>query len=139
MGYPGDPEYREFYKDLGWEADYDYIKPYIMPNGQRKNTGIKYHKITNTQGNMGEKSLYDPYWAREKAAEHAGNFMYNREQQIAHLANMMQRHPLVVSPYDAELFGHWWYEGPWFLDYLFRKTWYDQNTFDTLICEPISR
>lgn len=36
IGYPGDPVYREFYKDLGWEADYEYIKPYIMPNGQRK-------------------------------------------------------------------------------------------------------
>jgi len=46
VGYPGAAEYREFYKDLGWEAEYDYIKPYIMPNGQRKNTGIKYHKIT---------------------------------------------------------------------------------------------
>ncbi|MDJ0508728.1 MAG: DUF1957 domain-containing protein [Crocosphaera sp.] len=129
-GYPGDPEYREFYKDLGWEADYEYIKPYIMPNGQRKNTGVKYHKITNIQGNMEDKALYDPYWAREKAAEHAGNFMYNREQQISHLAGIMDRHPIVVAPYDAELFGHWWYEGPWFLDYLFRKTWYDQNTFN---------
>jgi 1,4-alpha-glucan branching enzyme len=46
IGYPGDPAYREFYKDLGWEAEYEYIKPYVMPNGQRKNTGIKYHKIT---------------------------------------------------------------------------------------------
>ena len=46
VGYPGASEYREFYKDLGWEAEYEYIKPYIMPNGQRKNTGIKYHKIT---------------------------------------------------------------------------------------------
>jgi len=36
VGYPGAPEYREFYKDLGWEAEYEYIKPYIMPNGQRK-------------------------------------------------------------------------------------------------------
>lgn len=28
------------------------------------------------------------------------------------------------------MFGHWWYEGPWFIDYLFRKAWYDQNTFN---------
>jgi 1,4-alpha-glucan branching enzyme len=34
------------------------------------------------------------------------------------------------SPYDAELFGHWWYEGPWFLDYLFRKSWFDQGTYE---------
>ncbi|BFM39636.1 glycoside hydrolase family 57 protein [Synechocystis sp. LKSZ1] len=130
VGYPGDPEYREFYKDLGWEAEYEYIKPYIMPNGQRKNIGIKYHKITSRQAGLSDKALYDPYWAKEKSAEHASNFMYNRQQQIENLAGMMHRPPLVVSPYDAELFGHWWYEGPWFIDYLFRKAWYDQNTFD---------
>ena len=42
----------------------------------------------------------------------------------------MERKPIIVSPYDAELFGHWWYEGPWFLDYLFRKSWYDQNKYE---------
>ena len=130
VGYPGAVEYREFYKDLGWEAEYEYIKPYIMPNGQRKNTGIKYHKITSRDGGLTEKGLYDPYWAREKAAEHAGNFMYNRERQIQNLSGMLQRPPIVVSPYDAELFGHWWYEGPQFIDFLFRKSWYDQGTYD---------
>ncbi|MDB9312914.1 glycoside hydrolase family 57 protein [Spirulina sp. CS-785/01] len=129
VGYPGDPVYREFYKDLGWEAEYEYIKPYIMPNGQRKNTGIKYHKITSRMADLGRKDLYDPYWAKEKAAEHAGNFVFNREQQIRYLSSVMQRPPLVVSPYDAELFGHWWYEGPRFLDYLFRKSWFDQQSY----------
>jgi 1,4-alpha-glucan branching enzyme len=129
VGYPGAAEYREFYKDIGWEADYDYIKPYIMPNGQRKNVGIKYHKITSKTAGLSEKGLYDPYWAREKAAEHAADFMLNRQQQVGNLAHIMGRPPLVVSPYDAELFGHWWYEGPWFIDYLFRKTWHDQNTY----------
>jgi 1,4-alpha-glucan branching enzyme len=128
VGYPGDPVYREFYKDLGWEADYEYIKPYIMPNGQRKNVGVKYHKITSRQAGLSDKALYDPYWAREKAAEHAGNFLYNRIHQIQHLGGMMQREPLVVSPYDAELYGHWWYEGPQFIDFLFRKAWFDQDS-----------
>ncbi|MEM9976602.1 MAG: glycoside hydrolase family 57 protein [Cyanobacteria bacterium P01_D01_bin.2] len=130
VGYPGASEYREFYRDLGWDAEYDYIKPYIMPNGQRKNVGIKYHKITGKNLGLSDKDWYDPYWAREKAAEHAGNFMHNRGQQIANLHGMMQRQPIVISPYDAELFGHWWYEGPWFIDYLFRKTWFDQDTYE---------
>jgi 1,4-alpha-glucan branching enzyme len=129
VGYPGAAEYREFYRDLGWDADYDYIKPYVMPNGQRKNVGIKYHKITGRGMGLSDKQLYDPYWAREKAAEHAGNFMFNRERQVQQLHAMMQRSPIVVSPYDAELFGHWWYEGPWFIDYLFRKSWHDQGTY----------
>jgi len=129
VGYPGNPLYREFYKDLGWEAEYEYIKPFVMPNGQRKNTGIKYHKITGRGLDLGAKQLYDPYWAKEKAAEHAANFSYNRERQIENLNQMMGRPPIVVSPYDAELFGHWWYEGPWFIDYLIRKSHYDQNTY----------
>jgi 1,4-alpha-glucan branching enzyme len=129
VGYPGDPVYREFYKDLGWEADYEYIKPFIMPNGQRKNTGVKYHKITGRNLDLGAKQFYDPYWAREKAAEHAANFMYNRQRQIEYLGQMMGRSPIVVSPYDAELFGHWWYEGPWFIDFLMRKAYYDQKMY----------
>ena len=35
--------------------------------------------------------------------------------------------PLVVSPYDAELYGHWWYEGPQFIDFFFKKLHFDQN------------
>ncbi len=130
VGYPGAVEYREFYRDLGWDAEYEYIKPYIMPNGQRKNVGIKYHKITGKGLGLSDKQLYDPYWAKEKAAAHASNFMYNRERQVEHLYGIMQRKPIIVSPYDAELFGHWWYEGPWFIDYLFRKTWFDQSTYE---------
>ncbi len=132
VGYPGDPVYREFYKDIGWEADYEYIKPYIMPNGQRKNVGIKYHRITHRNSSLSDKALYDPYWAKEKAAEHAANFMYNRTQQIGHLAELMQRPPIVTAPYDAELYGHWWYEGPWFLDFLFRKSYYDQDVYEMI-------
>ncbi|MEO1389507.1 MAG: glycoside hydrolase family 57 protein [Cyanobacteria bacterium J06634_6] len=130
VGYPGAPEYREFYRDLGWDADYEYIKPFIMPNGQRKNVGIKYHKITGKNVGGNDKAWYDPYWAKEKSAEHAENFMFNRQRQVENLHGMMQRKPIVVSPYDAELYGHWWYEGPWFLDYLFRKSWFDQGTYE---------
>ncbi len=129
VGYPGDPVYREFYKDLGHEAEYEYIKPYIIPNGIRKNTGIKYHRITSRAGSMDRKELYDPYWAKEKTADHAANFMHNRVRQINYLHGLMGREPIVISPYDAELFGHWWYEGPWFLDRLIRKSYFDQSTY----------
>ena len=67
-----------------------------------------------------------------KAASHAGNFMFNRERQIEFLSGILGRPPLVVSMYDAELFGHWWYEGPDFLNYLFRKIFYDQKSFTTI-------
>lgn len=125
-GYPGDTIYREFYRDVGYDLDLDYIGPYVQPDGTRKNTGIKYYRIT---GKTDQKLPYDPYWARQRAAEHAGNFMFNREKQVEHLFGIMGRPPIVVSPYDAELFGHWWFEGPWFIDYLIRKSVHDQDVF----------
>ena len=64
-GYPGDADYREYYRDIGFECEYDYIKPYIHPSGIRINTGMKYWRIT---GNTEYKEAYRPDWAREKAA-----------------------------------------------------------------------
>lgn len=123
-GYPGDFNYREFYRDIGFDLDYDYIKPYIHESGIRINTGVKYYRIT---GKGDYKEPYNRQLALQTAASHAGNFMFNREKQAEHLANFMDRPPLIVSPYDAELFGHWWFEGPEFINYLCRKIYHDQD------------
>ncbi|MBU1061551.1 MAG: DUF1957 domain-containing protein [Candidatus Omnitrophica bacterium] len=124
-GYPGDADYREYYKDIGYELDFDYIKPYIHPMGIRINTGLKYWRIT---GQTEYKQPYVPERAREKAALHAGNFMFNRQKQVEHLCSFfMDRKPIIVAPYDAELFGHWWFEGPMWLEFLARKIFYDQD------------
>ncbi|MGI6166324.1 MAG: glycoside hydrolase family 57 protein, partial [Limnochordia bacterium] len=123
-GYPGDWEYREFYRDIGHELDYEYLAPHLKGN-IRHHTGIKYYRIT---GKTSAKQLYDPARAWEKAAIHAGNFMFNRQRQIEYIAGAMpDRKPIVVAPYDTELFGHWWYEGPQWLDCLIRKLHYDQD------------
>lgn len=123
-GYPGDYSYREFYRDIGFDLEYDYIKPYIHPDGIRINTGIKYFRITGT-GN--HKEPYIPRLARDKAAEHAGNFIFNRQKQAGYLYDFLGKKPVIVSPYDAELFGHWWYEGPLWLEFLIRKIHFDQD------------
>jgi len=123
-GYPGDYDYREYYRDIGYDLDFDYIKPFLHKEGIRLNTGIKYHRIT---GKTDYKEPYNPEQARRKAAIHAGNFMFNREHQVMHLAGIMDRPPIIIAPYDAELFGHWWYEGPQWLDYLLRKVAFDQD------------
>ncbi|MFA5087570.1 MAG: 1,4-alpha-glucan branching protein domain-containing protein [Candidatus Omnitrophota bacterium] len=124
-GYPGDPDYREYYRDIGFECEYEYIKPYIHPQGIRINTGIKYRRIT---GNTEYKEAYRPDWAREKAALHAGNFLFNRGKQVEHLSYHLDRKPIIIAPYDAELFGHWWYEGPIWIEMLARKIHHDQET-----------
>jgi 1,4-alpha-glucan branching enzyme len=128
-GYPGDAVYREFYRDIGWDLDYDYVKPYLQATGERKNTGIKYYRITGKVP-LGAKQPYDPAAARARADAHAGNFLFNRTKQVEYLRSAFGEAgppPIVISPYDAELYGHWWYEGPIFLDMLIRKTAYDQQ------------
>jgi 1,4-alpha-glucan branching enzyme len=116
-GYPGDADYREFYRDIAHDLDYDYIAPYIHPDGIRINSGLKYYRIT---GKSNRKKIYDPEAAERKAQLHARHFISNRENQIGHLASVMSRKPVVIAPYDAELFGHWWYEGPQWLNYVIR-------------------
>jgi len=123
-GYPGDYNYREFYRDIGFDLDYDYIRPYIHIDGTRINTGIKYFRIT---GRTHNKEPYDLRAAADKAAEHAGNFMFNRQKQIEHINDVIKKKPIIISPYDTELYGHWWYEGPQWLNYLFRKIHFDQD------------
>lgn len=124
QGYPGDTDYREFYRDIGYDLDYDYIRPHLHSTGLRKMTGIKYYRIT---GKTDWKEVYKPEWAREKAAIHAGNFMFNRQKQIEFLRGFMDIPPVITAPYDAELFGHWWFEGPHFLELVIKKMHYDQN------------
>ncbi len=79
---------------------------------------------------MSQKEPYSPRQAEEKAAQHAGNFMFNRQHQVLHLSSMMERPPIIVAPYDAELFGHWWFEGPMWLDFLIRKIAFDQDLIE---------
>jgi 1,4-alpha-glucan branching enzyme len=125
-GYPGDYNYREFYRDVGFDLDYDYIRPYIHPDGVRVNLGIKYYKITGTSNH---KDPYIRHWALEKAAAHAGNFLFNREKQVEWLSGILKdRKPIIVAPYDAELYGHWWFEGPDWINFLLRKAAFDQKT-----------
>jgi len=126
-GYPGDFRYREFYRDIGYDLEYDYIRPYIHESGLRIATGIKYHRITGDNLDLSEKQPYVERDALEAAATHAGNFMFNRQKQVEWLRRFMDRPPIIVCPYDAELFGHWWFEGPAFLDFLFRKIHWDQR------------
>ncbi|PIR18186.1 MAG: glycoside hydrolase [Deltaproteobacteria bacterium CG11_big_fil_rev_8_21_14_0_20_49_13] len=123
-GYPGDGCYRDFYRDIGFDLDFEYIKPYIHRDGIRIMTGVKYHKIT---GKTSHKEPYDPHAAWEKTAEHAGNFVFNRVKQAEYLCNVMNRQPIIVAPYDAELYGHWWYEGIDWLNFVIRKMACDQD------------
>jgi len=116
-GYPGDFSYREYYRDIGFELDPAALDPF-SPEGARAPTGIKYYRIT---GRHDDKEYYDPEAARARAALHADHFLSCRHQEIEAASRSMDRPPVVVAPFDAELFGHWWFEGPQWLDGLIRR------------------
>jgi 1,4-alpha-glucan branching enzyme len=127
IGYPGTDVYREFYRDIGWDAPLDYLKPHLHEDGARRHLGLKYHRITGRDVPQQAKQPYIPAAARDQAAADAGHFISERIKQAYKLRETFEGHPpLVVSPYDAELFGHWWYEGPQFIDFFFRKLHFDQ-------------
>jgi len=124
-GYPGDPAYRDFYRDIGRELPEDYLARVYPKVGHRRYTGIKYHRITGGE----HKEYYRRDWAMGAADSHAGHFLQSRIEQFEKLRGMLPIAPIVVSPFDAELFGHWWFEGPEFLDLFLRKAAYDQKVF----------
>ncbi len=115
-GYPGDPVYREFYRDVGFDLSMRHLGP--VARGTRKFSGVKYHRITGC-GN--EKELYDRAAAKHAAAKHATHFLKQRWQQIREISEF-GFDPIIVAPFDAELFGHWWFEGPVFLEEFIRQT-----------------
>jgi 1,4-alpha-glucan branching enzyme len=117
-GYPGDAYYREFYRDIGFDLPESELLGEVAADGSRVMTGLKYFRIT---GKNVEKEPYQPGVAQRKAQEHAAHFVENRAAQVQHLSSTMPLPPMVVAPYDAELYGHWWFEGPMFLEAVFRR------------------
>ena len=122
VGYPGDPRYREFYRDIGHDLDRGTIARFLLPDGARRNVGLKYHRVTGRDVPLHDKEPYHRAWALEAANDHAEHFVQARAHRIGEVRTATGRAPVIVAPYDAELFGHWWFEGPEFLDLVVRKS-----------------
>jgi 1,4-alpha-glucan branching enzyme len=99
QGYPGDEWYLEFHK-IRWPE------------------GLKLWRVSAPGSDLGAKCPYQPERAAQRAALHANHF-------AALLAETAGRHTgtsgVIVAPFDAELFGHWWFEGLDFLEALYRQ------------------
>lgn len=104
----------------GYCSDFLY-RDYYSDNG----SGFKYDRNTS-KGRL--KMPYHPALALEKAEEHADDYLKHRLKQIQQGHRWLDRKPIIVSSYQAELFGHWWYEGPHFLEQICRKMFLDQMT-----------
>jgi 1,4-alpha-glucan branching enzyme len=98
FGYPGDPAYREFHK----RAD---------------TSGLHYWAVSGPTVDLGEKVEYDPAIAAVRVREHADHFATLVETLAADVGGGS----CIVAPYDAELFGHWWFEGPEWIEAVLRR------------------
>jgi 1,4-alpha-glucan branching enzyme len=125
-GYPGDPFYREFYRDIGFDLPADYLWPNSGGHRIPRFTGLKYHRITDRSE---KKELYQRRAAETTTDAHATDFLQRRREQIKEVRALMFD-PIIVATFDAELFGHWWFEGPRFLELFIRKAASDQHDFE---------
>ncbi|MGG4490037.1 1,4-alpha-glucan branching protein domain-containing protein [Metabacillus idriensis] len=101
-GYPAHHVYREYYRDVGFIRNWDDIKEFAFLEKTRINTGLKLWRIT---GQTERKKIYMEEKAFEQAKRDAQDF----------LQRLGSESELSVIPFDFELFGHWWFEGPVFL------------------------
>ena len=102
-GYPGDFAYLEFHKKH-------------FPGG------LRFWRITDTsRATSGTKAVYDPDVAAQKARPQATPLRRAGRGTPLERREAARGPALVCSPYDSELFGHWWFEGPLWLEHVARE------------------
>lgn len=95
-GYPGDEWYLEFHK-IRWPE------------------GLRLWRVSPAGAGLGQKAAYDPQRAGERAREHAAHFIGMLGSVARDALPAVGDDGVIVAPFDTELFGHWWFEGPGFL------------------------
>jgi 1,4-alpha-glucan branching enzyme len=98
--------------DIGYPADGVYLE-FHKKHGERR--GLRYWKITEHRIDLGGKQPYYPQDIPGRIHQHASHFCGQVKQRLRDYHNRTGRHGVVVASFDAELFGHWWFEGPQFL------------------------
>ncbi|MBL7998734.1 MAG: DUF1957 domain-containing protein, partial [Candidatus Kapabacteria bacterium] len=101
MGYPGDPLYLDFHK-------------------KHHGSALRYWRVTDNKADMMYKLLYVPGWAQERVNIHAFHFTQSIERALIGNRRVTSRTGLCCTPFDTELFGHWWFEGPQFVEQVLR-------------------
>lgn len=96
IGYPGAGVYLEFHKK----------------HGER---GLRYWKVTDTAADLGAKHPYHPQDVEGTLFEQARHFCDIVRDVLREYQGRTGRAGVCVASFDAELFGHWWFEGPQFL------------------------
>lgn len=101
-GYPGGPWYRDFHC-------YD------------ERSGFRTARVTSGATALWDKAPYDPRRAAIAVDRDAADFVTVVRQRLVEARDRRGGRPgLVVAAYDTELFGHWWHEGPLWLESVLR-------------------
>ncbi|MEZ4405803.1 MAG: DUF1957 domain-containing protein [Polyangiales bacterium] len=112
VGYPSDTVYRDFHADAGFTLPEDALTDFTAADGTRQFTGLKPWRVTGHE----VKEPWDPAAAFARAQEHAERFVRDREAWARWTLARGCEGATSLCPYDAELFGHWWCEGPAFVE-----------------------
>jgi 1,4-alpha-glucan branching enzyme len=131
-GYPGDGWYLDFHKKH-------------FPGGHR------YWRVTSAKSDLGSKEIYQARRAAGRVPENADHFCQLVREILTEHKAQTGHHGIVCAPYDAELFGHWWFEGPEWLyrvikgihldpavDLVTCSEYLDGNTPETAVALPES-
>ncbi len=95
-GYPGDGNYLDFHKKR-------------FPGGHR------YWKVTSAKTDLADKAIYEPGRIPGRLDENAAHFAGLISRALLDHNKATEESGILIAPFDSELFGHWWFEGPIFL------------------------
>ncbi len=100
-GYPGCAEYLDFHKKH-------------LPGG------LRYWKVTHAKIDLADKMLYWPDDIPRKLDENGGHFVNLVKDVLREYKDKNGRPGIISAMYDTELYGHWWFEGPWWINRVLR-------------------
>jgi len=101
-GYPGDGNYLDFHKKR-------------FPGGHR------YWKVTSAKSDLADKQIYNPGFTNDRIEENVSHFVHLIKDILRKHYDNSGWPGILVAPFDSELFGHWWFEGPRFLERVIEK------------------
>jgi 1,4-alpha-glucan branching enzyme len=105
-GYPGEGHYLDFHKKH-------------FPGG------LRLWRVTSSQADLAQKQPYEPARIAEISQSHADHFVALVKESLRDYKAAAGHAGVVCAPYDTELFGHWWFEGPNWLYRVLKGLWQD--------------
>ncbi len=96
IGYPAEPDYLDFHK-------------------RHLDSMLRYWRVTDKKADMLYKTLYYPEWTTKKIDLQSNHFIHHLENTLNWYLNQTGIKGTLCTPFDTELFGHWWFEGPEFI------------------------